>query len=180
MPAIVDHGPAGGGEPIAVFESGAILLYLAEKSGQFGGANLRGRVGVNQWWMWQMGGLGPMLGQNFHFSRYALEQIPYALDRYHKETSRLFGVLDRRLEGREFIVGSYSIADMASYLWIVPHELLGQRPNEFPNLQRWFEAIRARPATARAYAKGTEIQSEQAPLTDEERRILFGQTAPAD
>jgi GST-like protein len=179
MPAIVDNQPAGDGDPIAVFESGAILLYLAEKVGRFGGDDLRGRVDVNQWLMWQMGGLGPMLGQNFHFRRYAPEQIQYALDRYGKETNRLFGVLDRRLEGRDFIAGDYSIADMACYPWIVPHEALGQPLEDFPNLNRWFESIRARPATVRAYARGAQIQPEQGAITDEQRRVLFGQTAPA-
>jgi len=179
MPAIVDHEPAGGGEPIAIFESGAILLYLADKHGQFGGGDLRQRVETTQWLMWQMGGLGPMLGQNHHFNRYAPEKIPYAIDRYVKETSRLYGVLDRRLEEREFITGSYSIADMACYPWIVPHEAQGQRLEDFPNVQRWFEAIHERPATQRAYAKGRELQGEPTEMTDEQRRILFGQSAPA-
>jgi len=179
MPAIVDDEPAGGGEPIPIFESGAILLYLAEKTGQFGGGDLRRRVETTQWLMWQMGGLGPMLGQNHHFSRYAPEKIPYAIDRYVKETNRLYGVLDRRLEEREFITGSYSIADMACYPWIVPYEAQGQRLEDFPNLKRWFEAIRERPATVRAYAKGAEVQAQPAEMTDEQRRILFGQTAPA-
>jgi GST-like protein len=179
MPAIVDDEPADGGEPVSIFESGAILLYLAEKTGRFGGEGLRGRVETTQWLMWQMGGLGPMLGQNHHFNRYAPEKIPYAIDRYVKETSRLYGVLDRRLEGREFITGTYSIADMACYPWIVPYEAQGQRLEDFPNVQRWFEAIRARPATERAYAKGVEIQAQPPEMTDEQRRILFGQTAPA-
>ena len=179
MPAIVDHEPADGGAPISIFESGAILLYLADKHGRFGGSDLRQQVETRQWLMWQMGGLGQMLGQNHHFNRYAPEKIPYAIDRYVKETSRLYGVLDRQLEGREFITGSYSIADMACYPWIVPHEAQGQRLEDFPNLQRWFEAIRARPATQRAYAKGRELQGEPAEMTDEQRRILFGQAAPA-
>jgi GST-like protein len=179
MPAIVDDEPADGGEPVSIFESGAILLYLAEKTGRFGGERLRGRVETTQWLMWQMGGLGPMLGQNHHFSRYAPEKIPYAIDRYVKETSRLYGVLDRRLEGREFITGTYSIADMACYPWIVPYEAQGQRLEDFPNVQRWFEAIRARPATERAYAKGVEIQAQPPKMTDEQRRILFGQPAAA-
>ena len=176
MPAIVDHDPVGGGEPIAIFESGAILLYLADKYGQFIGTDLRSRTETVQWLMWQMGGLGPMLGQNFHFNVYAPEKLPYAMTRYVNETNRLFGVLDRRLEGRDFITGIYSIADMASYPWIVPHEGLGQTIADFPNVKRWFEAIRERPATIEAYRKGTEI-SEHKPMTEEQRKVLFGQTA---
>ena len=115
MPAIVDHEPAGGGEPISVFESGAILLYLADKTGRFLPKDLRGRTTALEWLFWQMGGLGPMAGQNHHFSVYAPEKIPYAIDRYVKETNRLYGVLDRQLAGRDFIAGDYTIADMASY-----------------------------------------------------------------
>jgi GSH-dependent disulfide-bond oxidoreductase len=177
MPAIVDHAPADGGEPVSVFESGAILVYLALKAGRFYGDAPRDRTTILQWLMWQMGGLGPMLGQNHHFSRYAPEKIPYAIDRYVRETARLYGVLDRRLEGREFIVGDYSIADMAAYPWIVPHEAQGQRLEDFPNLHRWFDAIASRPATVRAYEKGRAIQPTQAPMTDEQRRVLFGQGA---
>lgn len=177
MPAIVDEDPADGGDPISVFESGAILIYLAEKAGRFNGSDVRGKIEVVQWLMWQMGGLGPMLGQNHHFNRYAPEKIPYAIDRYVKETNRLYGVLDRRLEGHDFIAGDYSIADMACYPWIVPHEVQGQRLEDFPNLRRWFEAIAARPATVRAYAKGVEVQPAPAEMTEEQRRVLFGQTA---
>jgi GST-like protein len=179
MPAIVDDEPADGGEPISIFESGAILLYLAEKTGRLLGPDLRTRVEQTQWLMWQMGGLGPMLGQNHHFNRYAPEKIPYAIDRYVKETSRLYGVLDRRLEGRDFIAGEYSIADMAAYPWIVPYEAQGQKLSDFPNVQRWFEAIRTRPATERAYALG-ETVSAGGELTEEARRHLFGQTAKRD
>lgn len=177
MPAIVDHAPSEGETPIAVFESGAILLYLAEKTGRFGGDDLRQRTEVNQWLMWQMGGLGPMLGQNHHFNIYAPEKVPYAIDRYVKETNRLYGVLDRRLAGRDFITGDYSIADMAAYPWIVPHEAQGQDLNDFPNVKRWFEAIGARPATVAAYAKGKAISDGRTPMTDEQKKILFGQTA---
>ncbi|MGA1798646.1 glutathione binding-like protein [Sphingomonas sp. 4RDLI-65] len=177
MPAIVDHAPSDGGAPVTVFESGAILLYLAEKTGRFGDGDLRGRTIVNQWLMWQMGGLGPMLGQNHHFNRYAPEKIPYAIDRYVKETNRLYGVLDRRLEGRDFIAGDYSIADMAAYPWIVPYEAQGQRLEDFPNVKRWFEAIAARPATVAAYEKGKAIADSSAPMTDEAKKQLFGQTA---
>ena len=177
MPAIVDHAPVDGGEPITIFESGAILQYLAEKTGKFGGKDLRGRIDVAQWLMWQMGGLGPMLGQNHHFNRYAPEKIPYAIDRYVKETNRLYGVLDRRLEGRDFIADDYSIADMAAYPWIVPYEAQGQRLEDFPNLKRWFEAIAARPATIAAYEKGKAIHDTSVPMTDEAKKMLFGQTA---
>jgi GST-like protein len=177
MPAIIDRAPADGGEPISVFESGAILLYLAEKTGKFLPADVRGRTDVVQWLMWQMGGLGPMAGQNGHFNVYAPEKIEYAMTRYVNETNRLYGVLDRRLAGREFITGDYSIADMASYPWIVPHEAHKQNLDDFPNLKRWFEAIRARHATIRAYEKGGEVRSYAAPMTDEARKVLFGQTA---
>ena len=130
--------------------------------------------------MWQMGGLGPMLGQNHHFNRYAPEKIPYAIERYLKETNRLYGVLDRRLEGRAFIAGDYSIADMAAYPWIVPHEAQGQDLTDFPNVQRWFEAIRTRPGTGRAYALGETVNASSGEMTEEARRNLFGQTAKRD
>ncbi|MFO1067661.1 MAG: glutathione binding-like protein [Geminicoccaceae bacterium] len=178
MPAIVDHEPAGGGEPVAVFESGAILLYLADKTGQFIPADLRGRVEALQWLFWQMGGLGPMAGQNHHFALYAPEKLPYAIDRYVKETNRLYGVLDRRLADRAFLAGDgYSIADMASYPWIVPWERQGQQLADFPNLKRWFEAIAARPATVRAYETGKRYATRSATVDDEARKVLFGQTA---
>ena len=177
MPAIVDHDPTDGGEPISVFESGAILLYLAHKTGRFGGGSPRGHVEVVQWLMWQMGGLGPMAGQNHHFNIYAPEKLPYAIDRYLKETNRLYGVLDRRLADRAFVAGDeYSVADMACYPWIVPYERQGQRLEDTPNLQRWFEAIRERPATVVAYAKGAAVSSSTE-MSEEQRRILFGQTA---
>jgi GST-like protein len=177
MPAIVDQAPADGGAPVSIFESGAILQYLAEKTGRFGGDTLRQRVEITQWLMWQMGGLGPMLGQNFHFSRYAPEKIPYAIDRYVKETNRLYGVLDRRLADRAFVAGDdYSIADMAAYPWILP-EPQSQNIEDFPNLKRWHEAIAARPATVRAYEKGNAIQSVLPEMTDEQRKVLFGQSS---
>ena len=177
MPAIVDRDPADGGAPVSVFESGAILLYLAEKTGRFLPSDLRGRVSVTEWLFWQMGGLGPMAGQNHHFSIYAPEKLPYAIDRYVRETNRLYGVLDRRLQGRAFIGGEdYSIADMASYPWIVPWERQGQRLEDFPDLRRWFEAVASRPATVRAYAKG-EAFSRPAAMGEEARKVLFGQTA---
>jgi GSH-dependent disulfide-bond oxidoreductase len=176
MPAIVDHTPLERGAPISVFESGAILVYLAEKSEKFIPADARGRIEVLQWLFWQMGGLGPMLGQNHHFTRYAPEKIPYAIERYVKETNRLYGVLNKRLADREFVAGPYSIADMAAYPWIVPHEAQGQRLEDFPHLQRWFEAIRARPATIRAYERGAAVSSNTE-MTEEARKVLFGQTA---
>jgi GSH-dependent disulfide-bond oxidoreductase len=179
MPAIVDHAPPDGAAPVTVFESGAILLYLAEKTGRFMSGDLRGRVQTLEWLFWQMGGLGPMAGQNHHFAVYAPEKIPYAIDRYVKETNRLYGVLNKRLEGRDFICGAYSIADMAAYPWIVPYERQSQKLEDFPNLKRWFEAIRARPATIRAYEAGkpwTRPQREGG-MSDEEKKVLFGQTA---
>jgi len=162
IPAIVDHAPADGKKPITVFESGAILLYLAGKTGQFLPKDLRGQVEVLEWLMWQMAGLGPMAGQNHHFNHYAPEKIPYAID--------------RRLKGRDFILGKqYTIADMASYPWIIP-DRQGQAIDDFPNLKRWRERIRARPATERAYAKAKEVNpTPTQSRTEEERRILFGQ-----
>jgi GST-like protein len=178
MPAIVDHEPSGGGAPISVFETGAILLYLAEKSGRFLPKDLRQRVEVTEWLMWQMGGLGPMLGQNHHFRIYAPEPVPYAIDRYTKETARLYGVLDRRLEGREYICGDYSIADMACWPWIVPHERQGQKLADFPNLHRWYETMKTRPGLQRGFDVGKEIrQAMSAGPDDEARKVLFGQSA---
>lgn len=152
IPAIVDNEPADGGEPLSLFESGAILLYLAEKTGRFIPQDLRGRQDALQWLFWQMGGLGPMAGQNHHFNRFAPEKVPYAIQRYVKETARLYGVLDRRLADRAFVAGDdYSIADMAIYPWIVPHAYQEQNLDDFPHVKRWFQAIQARPATVRAY-----------------------------
>jgi len=176
IPAIVDHAPADGGKPIPVFESGAILLYLAGKTGRFIPKDLRGQVQCLEWLMWQMGGLGPMLGQNHHFRHYAPEPIPYGIDRYTNETNRLYGVLDKRLRGRAFILGrSYSIADMAAYPWIIP-DRQGQDLADFPDLARWYAAIRARPATTRAYARAKEVNAgPRGPVTPEERKLLFSQ-----
>ncbi len=176
IPAIVDHEPADGGEPLSVFESGAILLYLADKTGHFIPSDLRGRTQVLEWLFWQMGGLGPMAGQNHHFTQYAPEKIPYAIERYVNETNRLYGVLDKRLGDCEFIAGDYSIADMAAYPWIVPYERQGQNLDDFPNLKRWFEAVAARPATQRAYELAKDINAAQV-VTDASRKFLFGQTA---
>jgi GST-like protein len=177
IPALVDHEPADGGAPLSMFESGAMLLYLADKTGQFIPPDLRGRAEVLQWLFWQMGGLGPMAGQNHHFSRYAPEKLPYAIERYVKETNRLYGVLNKRLADRAFLAGHYSIADMASYPWIVPYEAQGQNLDDFPHVKRWFEAIKARPATERAYALATTINVQPSVADEEARRILFGQTA---
>ena len=179
MPAIVDHAPADGGNSLSVFESGAIMQYLADKIGQFLPTAPRERVLVNEWLFWQMAGLGPMAGQNHHFNRYAPEKIPYAIERYERETRRLYGVLDRQLTGREFVAGdSYSIADMAIYPWIVPFEAQHQDINNTPHLKRWYEAIRERPATLRAYEKGEAISRSGQPKSEEARRNLFQR--PAD
>lgn len=176
MPAIVDQDPGDGREPISVFESGAILVYLAAKTGRFLPRETRAWVEVLQWLFWQMAGLGPMAGQNHHFVGYAPEKLPYAIDRYVKETSRLYAVLDKRLADRDFVAGEYSIADMACYPWVVPYERQQQNIEEFPNLKRWFQAIRARPAVVRAYEKGKAIATQ--PTVDEEaRKFLFGQSA---
>jgi len=177
IPAIVDHEPADGGEPLAVFESGAILVYLAEKTGRFLPAQARARKAVLEWLFWQVAGLGPMAGQNHHFNRYASEPVPYAKERYTRETNRLYGVLNRQLAGRACVAGAdYSIADMACYPWIVPWELQLQDLDEFPELKRWFHAVATRPATVRAYAQA-EPYRQRGPMTEEARRILFGQTA---
>ena len=177
MPAIVDHAPADGGAPLSVFESGAILLYLADKTKQFIPLDLRGRNMVLQWLFWQMGGLGPMAGQNHHFVQYAPEQLPYAIERYVKETARLYGVLNKQLsDGREFIAGNYSIADMACYPWIVPYERQRQKLEDFPHLAQWFERVGQRPATERAYALAREVNT--APVVDDAAKgVLFGQDA---
>jgi GST-like protein len=176
IPAILDTDPLDGGAPVSVFESGAILQYLAEKTGKFLPQDLRGRTEAMQWLFWQMGGLGPMAGQNHHFVQYAPEKIPYAMERYVKETNRLYGVLNKRLSDREFIAGAYSIADMASYPWIVPYERQQQNLDDFPHLKRWFHAIAGRAAVQKAYEVAKEIN--QAPTVSEESKtILFGQTA---
>jgi GSH-dependent disulfide-bond oxidoreductase len=177
MPAIVDRKPSDGGKPIAVFESGAILLYLAEKTRALLPSDLRDRKTVLEWVFWQVGGLGPMAGQNHHFVQYAPEKIPYAIERYVRETNRLYGVLERRLAGREFIVGdAYTIADIAAYPWIVPWKRQRQDLDSFPNLRRWFNTVLKRPATQRAYAKGEPYANRPA-VTEEGKKILFGQTA---
>lgn len=177
IPALVDHAPQDGGEPVTLFESGAMLLYLAEKSGTLLPADLRGRAEVLKWLFWQVGGLGPMAGQIGHFNVFAPEKVPYAIDRYTKETSRLYGVLDKRLADREFIAGDYSIADIACYPWIVPHKPHGQDLDDFPHVKRWFDTIAARPATMRAYGNAADSYARTEKMSDEERAVLFGQTA---
>jgi GST-like protein len=177
MPAIVDHAPADGGAPVSVFESGAILQYLAEKTGLFLPQDLRGRVATLEWLNWQMGGLGPMSGQMGHFNVYAPEQIPYAIERYNNEVRRLHGVMDKRLASSAYLAGdAYSIADMASYPWIGAYDTLPADFDAFPNLKRWHAAIAARPATQRAYALRRQVNPDAGkPLSDEERKHLFGQ-----
>ena len=159
MPAIVDHDPVGGGPPINLFESGAILLYLAEKTGRFFPTDLRERYCAMKWLMWQMGGLGPMAGQNHHFGRFAPEKIPYAIDRYRRETARLYGVLDGALSEKKFIAGDFCIADIACYPWIARYEWQEMDLNDFANIKRWFDLIAARPATQIAYAKGESVRN---------------------
>ena len=177
MPAIVDRAPADGGAPVTMFESGAILIYLAEKAARFMPSDLRGRFDVMQWVMWQMGGLGPMLGQNGHFLLYAPEKIPYAIDRYTREAKRLYGVLDAHLgDGRDHIAGDYSIADMACFPWIMTHKAQGLTLDEFPNVKRWFALVRARPQVQAGLAVG---KAERKPMDEQARKIMFGVDQPS-
>jgi GST-like protein len=175
IPAIVDHAPADGGAAISIFESGAILLYLAEKTGRLLATDVRTRMDTVQWLFWQMAGLGPMAGQTHHFVHYAKEQIPYAVERYVNETGRLYAVMNRRLADREYLAGEYSIADIASYPWVQP-ERQNQNMRHFPHLERWKKAIASRPAVERAYALAKRINTKPANHDAESRRILFGQT----
>ncbi len=173
MPAIVDHAPTGGGEPISVFESGAILIYLAEKAGRFLPTSVRERKSVLEWLMWQMGGLGPMLGQNGHFSLYATEKLPYAIDRYAREARRLYGVLDTQLgKTGACVAGEYSIADMACFSWIRTHTAQQIALEDYPHVRRWYDELKARPAVQRGVALGEELRI--AKFDDEARRHLFG------
>lgn len=175
MPAIVDHAPADGGAPVSVFESGAILLYLAEKTGRFLPADLRGRTATLEWLFWQMAGLGPMTGQYGHFHVYAPQDVPYAKERYAREVQRLLGVLDRRLQEVDFLSGGeYGIADMAAYPWIDVYAKAPVDRSGFAALARWHDAIRARPATRRAYARAKEVDRDDGPMGEDEKRILFG------
>lgn len=176
IPAIVDQAPADGGEPIALFESGAILEYLADKSGLFLPRETRARFSVLQWLYWQMGGVGPMAGQNHHFVRYAPEPMPYAIERYVRETARLYGVLDRQLAEHEYVAGDYSIADMAIYPWATLWQAQQQKIEDFPHMAAWLKRIAARPAVQRAYALVAQVNEDpKALLTAEARRLLFGQ-----
>ncbi len=177
MPAIIDpDGPDG--REISVFESGAILQYLARKTGKFYGRNERERIAVDEWLMWQMGGFGPMLGQNHHFNKYAPVDVPYAKERYTNETHRLYGVLDTRLDNREFIVDEYSIADMASYGWSTGWENQKMDIDEFPNVKRWMAAMAARPAVERGMAVGREEREKMQLATNKDQQaLLFGQRA---
>jgi GST-like protein len=177
MPAIVDSEPEDAGAGLPLFESGAILLYLAEKTGALLPSGRRQRAHVLEWLFWQVASLGPMAGQNHHFSNYAADKIPYAIQRYVNETNRLYGVLDRQLAEERFIAGDYSIADIACYPWIVPYEQQGQRLEDFPHLARWFREIEARPAVQRAYEKGKLYQHQRKGFTPAEHDILFNQTA---
>lgn len=174
IPAIIDRDPIDQQGPLSLFESGAILWYLAEKTGKFVPKDTRGKARVSEWLFWQMGGLGPMAGQNHHFNNYAPEKIPYAMDRYIKETNRLYGVLNKQLEDKNWVTGDYSIADMAIYPWIVPHEKQGQSLSDFPNIQKWFEKMSQRPAIVKAYALADTINKETT-LSEEAKKILFGQ-----
>lgn len=176
IPAIVDHAPAAA--PFSLFESGAILLYLAEKTGRFLATDAVARYNTLQWLMWQMGGLGPMLGQNHHFRAYAAENVPYAVERYEKETKRLYAVLNRRLQDREFICDDYSIADMACYPWTVPYERQGIALGDYPHVKRWMETMAARPAVIRAYERGKNLNTN-ATVDEQARKFLFGQTDTA-
>jgi GST-like protein len=176
IPAIVDDAPADGQGPLSIFESGAILSYLAEKTGRLLPAETRGKFEVLQWVFWQVGGLGPMAGQNHHFVQYAPEQIPYAVDRYVKETARLYRVMDTRLADRPYLAGDYSIADIAAYPWVVPHEKQRMNLDDFPNLKRWFATIAQRPAVERAYALARQVNHPR-PYDAEAKKILFGHGA---
>jgi GST-like protein len=176
IPAIVDHNPIEGEGPITIFESGAILLYLAEKAGRFIPIDQKGRAEVLQWLFWQIGGLGPFAGQNLHFVHYAPEQLPYAINRYVNETARLFKVMDKQLADHEYLAEEYSIADMASYPWVAIYKRLKQDLKDFPNLQRWYERIKLRPATISAYEKGVAINTIPT-ITEESKKILLGQSA---
>ena len=179
IPAIVDQDPAGGGTPISIFETGAILQYLAEKSGRFMPADLAGRYGVMQWVMWQVAGLGPMAGQNGHFLLYAKEKIPYAIERYSREVRRLYGVLDRQLEKTgAYIAGDYSIADIACFPWIMTHKAQQMTLDDFPALKRWFATVRARPQVQAGLAVGKELKEGKPAMDEEARKHLFGQGQP--
>jgi GST-like protein len=179
IPAIVDNDPADSGPPVSIFESGAILLYLAEKTGQFLPTDLRGRTATQEWLMWQMGGLGPMLGQNGHFRLYAPEPIPYAIDRYSREAERLYGVLDRRLAatGAHVAGEAFTVADMAIFPWVVTHKAQGLSLDDYPAVKTWFARVRARPGVQAGMSVGRATRPAE--MDAETRRNLFGQGQPA-
>lgn len=156
MPAIIDH-EAADGKPLAMFESGAILMYLAEKTGKLMPSDTRGKYNVIQWLMFQMGTVGPMLGQAHHFRRYAPEKLEYAVNRYTNEAKRIYNVIDKRLSEAPYLAGDYSIADIATYPWLVPHSMQGQNLDEYPNLNRWFAEMRERPAVKRGFAVMADV-----------------------
>lgn len=174
MPAIVDPEPLGGGAPLAIFESGAILEYLAEKYGKFMPKDTRGKYDVLQWLYWQMANLGPNSGQANHFRNYAADKITYGIDRYTNEVNRLYGVMNIQLADHEFLAGDYSIADMASWPWVILYERMGQDLNEFPHLKRWVDTMGARPTVIKGKAVGQEIRAE---MSEEAKKVLFGQRA---
>ena len=175
MPAIVDHAPSDGGEPVSGFESGAILVYLADKSGKFMPKDLRGKVLVTQWLMWQMGGLGPMFGQDGHFKLYAPEKLPYAIDRYDRECRRLLGVMDGQLQRTgDCLAGEYSIADMAVWPWLVTAKRRGIDLAGYPAVQNWFARLRARPAVQRGMALLQDLRNNAAVDDAKAREVLFG------
>jgi GSH-dependent disulfide-bond oxidoreductase len=172
IPAIIDRAPADGGEAVMMFESGAILLYLAEKTGRFLPKDVRGRFNVMQWLMWQMGGLGPMLGQHGHFALYSTDEIPYAIERYRNEAARLYGVLDRQLgKTGAYVAGDYSIADIACFPWTMTHKAQGFTLDDYPNIKRWYAEVRARPEVQKGLAVG---KFDKAPMDEEARRNMFG------
>lgn len=172
IPAIVDtDGPNG--QPYALFESGAILLYLAEKAGRLLPAERGARYRVIEWLMFQMGNVGPMLGQNHHFRNYAPERIEYAVNRYTNETKRLYGVMDRRLQGREYFADEYSIADIAIYPWLRAPERQGVDLGEYPEVKRWLDTVSARPAVERGLAVLAD-QRRSGPMDERAKQVLFG------
>ena len=176
IPAIIDHAPAASEKAVSVFESGAILIYLAEKTGQLLPQSEKGRTEVLEWVMWQMAGLGPMLGQNHHFNVYAPQKVPYAIKRYNDEASRLYAVLDLRLAEREYICSDYTISDIVCYPWIARHQRHQINLDDFPSVKRWFDTMSGRPAVRDAYDRA-EKMNVGAPVTDASKSILFGQTA---
>lgn len=174
IPAIIDHSPSDGDEPISIFETGAIMQYIAEKSAMFLPTDIRGRAKVTQWLMWQMGGLGPMLGQHGHFKLYAPDKIPYAIDRYHAETLRLYGVLDRQLADADYVAGDYSIADMAIFPWVRTYRRQEIELAEFPNIRRWYDNLKQRPALRRGLDVGKELLNRNPQDNAKARKTLFG------